>query len=1329
MSDSEASPHDPDGASPSSGGRSLEGYFYQLDVSILTALDLVLAKRVAQQIVLEPASDEDLEADIADAPGALLETIAIDNYRLVLQCKLRSTGPWKHGDLTRLLAHGKERESARERLLEPDVRYLLVTSADLDGVTRQLRVDTVGEWPLAEIPPDMSKSLPADAGGRVAVLSAMDQEKLSARIERLLTARFRVPHSNLQQCREALHREALLRMRGAANGVWKRPDIERLIAEAGGYVGESAALEGFVQPTNWKALKGLVDAKHAVVIAGASGTGKTRAAKALIAHLRDTIPAIRHVIVQGGPEKIIDDADSRPVVYEVEDPWGRFRLEPTSIPWNDAIAELLQSAAPDRKFVITSRSDVLHESKPRQLREKWVISLEEENYGPRERAKLFENRLPGLSSPLQPLVLRSKREAVERLATPLEMHRYFAVLAEGPEKDENQGQYVARCLSEAHQNSIETALINNVRQRGAWDWAAITWGLFKSRARQTFNVLPAIQAGLTKRQRELEDGLEPYLNFLIAGRNLRQAESILTYQHPRVELGLEEALKDKPERSARMLCYLIETMIGLDHSGGADWGTEGAANLVHAVRQRSIVPLELPAETLAKLDDWVGARLASTGPDFREDLALTASVGSAACIPSEVARWLLNETRDKNTWLLNRWEEPARPAVWFEKVSADPTTRKICAAFITREIAHRNRSYPVDFADRISSLCGEVMTAAFMEAAYSMVQDGYNPNANLIAEAALADQDGYEALLSRAISYRRELFAKPNKEFELALANGEYDGDAGDRYYESASEDGHTAYEIIEHYVTIRRQRDGWHAIQDHAEAPELLLFWLRVAQRSADVKIEEWRALASAVFDKAEEREFWQGMRKTLIAEFRSTLRERIISGGPFREVKLEALETALHAAPEEFYLAIRHLGQTSQVKRIFELALEYLTVEAASSKEHQLDFEDIRRKFLAALPIGLVEAGNAVLNSNYEGLSQDSLNLFRNLDSQRSLELKLLQTKALSSAGLDVAHLVDEILTASDDDGDEAITIATDAISVAVRRQMWTIIERSLGHRFADVREAALRALADRTRGPLAPALRELARDRGHRVRETVLGLLKERPCAENMDAILQLAADTWEPQQAYYEQQRDFPIAHRAALLLCEPPQIDDQHVTAIGKIFFETDDLDVKRMLMRAIVRNGSLEAKKRVLRFALKTERPPHHQLAAEALFLERQFVDETLAAAITDEHLLGRRALVALPLAVVVATRTDRSRALAAVKSLAAKPERRALLIPMAIGVADQDRKLADEIMAFLPAHAALVLSRILSGEGKLSQHDLDGLGDVRTLEAVKQGLSNFMVK
>jgi hypothetical protein len=85
-----------------------------------------------------------------------------------LQCKLRSTGPWKYEDLTRLLAHGKKRKPARERLTDPRIRYLLVTSADLDGVARQLRVELIGEWPVpGDLPIDMGKNLPADAGETV----------------------------------------------------------------------------------------------------------------------------------------------------------------------------------------------------------------------------------------------------------------------------------------------------------------------------------------------------------------------------------------------------------------------------------------------------------------------------------------------------------------------------------------------------------------------------------------------------------------------------------------------------------------------------------------------------------------------------------------------------------------------------------------------------------------------------------------------------------------------------------------------------------------------------------------------------------------------------------------------------------------------------------------------------------------------------------------------------------------------------------------------------------------------------------------------------------
>jgi hypothetical protein len=40
------------------------GFDYQLDVSILAALQLLLISKAATRLVLEPASEEDLEADL-----------------------------------------------------------------------------------------------------------------------------------------------------------------------------------------------------------------------------------------------------------------------------------------------------------------------------------------------------------------------------------------------------------------------------------------------------------------------------------------------------------------------------------------------------------------------------------------------------------------------------------------------------------------------------------------------------------------------------------------------------------------------------------------------------------------------------------------------------------------------------------------------------------------------------------------------------------------------------------------------------------------------------------------------------------------------------------------------------------------------------------------------------------------------------------------------------------------------------------------------------------------------------------------------------------------
>lgn len=168
---------------PASAAASLDGYFYQLDVSVWIALELVLARQVASEVILEPSTQEDLEANLGeDTSLDMVEQVPLADYRLIVQCKLRRTGPWKDQVFINLLEHGTRRTSVAERLKKARSRYLLVTNADVDGVARNVIMDTFLVWPPTnEIPKDIARHLPQDASGRVAILSNVDQEKLTAR--------------------------------------------------------------------------------------------------------------------------------------------------------------------------------------------------------------------------------------------------------------------------------------------------------------------------------------------------------------------------------------------------------------------------------------------------------------------------------------------------------------------------------------------------------------------------------------------------------------------------------------------------------------------------------------------------------------------------------------------------------------------------------------------------------------------------------------------------------------------------------------------------------------------------------------------------------------------------------------------------------------------------------------------------------------------------------------------------------------------------------------------------------------------------------------------
>lgn len=79
-------------------------------------------------MVLEPTTEEDIEADLAETePGRVVTTAKVEQYRLIVQAKHRSGDAWSVAGVKGLLEHGTNRPFAASRLADLRNRYLQVT--------------------------------------------------------------------------------------------------------------------------------------------------------------------------------------------------------------------------------------------------------------------------------------------------------------------------------------------------------------------------------------------------------------------------------------------------------------------------------------------------------------------------------------------------------------------------------------------------------------------------------------------------------------------------------------------------------------------------------------------------------------------------------------------------------------------------------------------------------------------------------------------------------------------------------------------------------------------------------------------------------------------------------------------------------------------------------------------------------------------------------------------------------------------------------------------------------------------------------------------------
>ncbi|WNH52080.1 sigma 54-interacting transcriptional regulator [Stenotrophomonas oahuensis] len=1076
--DSPDSPQKAGGA----GTDALAGYEYQIDVSVWLALDLMLASKLTQEITLEPSTQEDLEADVKeDDSGSVTGTMAIDGYRLVVQAKLRTGDAWTVRGVLALLRHGGERRiPAIDRLADPKIRYLLVTSAGVNGKARGLVVHRAGVWPSPpSMPTSIGRALPPRGAGRVAVIDKVDRERLDSRIRELLTDTFRVPNAYWRQCHHDLREQARQRICGVAGGQWCQADLAEAIRAHQGYIASSPELDDYVYPSQWRQLVTAMAERHAVLIVGQSGTGKTMAARKLYEKLRETTPGLAYVAITQGPHQLAGDETHLPVFYDIEDPWGRYDFDPNSRPWNEDLAKYLGGANANKLIVAASRRDVARESRALDSLRPWVVELEAEHYGPQERERLYRSRIRALPRELQGMAARAEDKVLSELATPLEIQKFFDAL---PVLDRqltrSPDRFITLAIGRAHKDSIERTVIEQIGQRKGTRAAVALWALLKANGKISLRALRPIEDALMQRDRAQAEELSPLIGFFVAARNLRQVEDTVTYYHPRVESGIEQVLRHEPASVVRdSLCHLVDALMAVD-SPNPGWGARTAARIL-AGMQRLPDALRPSLSTVAQagIDAWLISEIPKVGKELEAHLRLAEAAGSANSIVAELARYLFHRP-DNSFEALMLWVSPERDDAWYARMCSAPETRPILEAFVRDVLPSIRIHYPANLHRHLQTLTPG-LTDAFLDAARKIVHYGFVDTDDAIAAGALEDIESFETIIDIAIAVRTptDEDRKRYEEQSLAIINGEYNEDYVD--YLSNDDDGFTAGEFIATYVRKVRLTGDWRRLSVHRHRHRLLFNWLREIANEPNDSIKNGDEL-EAVFDAAYTHEhedlLWQIILQRWDSTYLPRLIERVRDGDAEYGTRCAAITCLIEHAPHALLDLVRMLEGKKDHLRTTGIALELgeLLHREANRKGSDARLASVEAD-LAILSAPLAEialASVAVKLGRPPSLSRETLKLLVGITGG-SVVLRRFRIAVDRHVPLPIDDDIRWMLTHADEDTD-----ASAAIDAAARRGLTDQVQAGLKHRFARVRAHALTAITAAVPEPLPNSILAMAR-----------------------------------------------------------------------------------------------------------------------------------------------------------------------------------------------------------------------------------------------------------
>ncbi len=1083
-----------------------------------------------------------------------------------------------------------------------------------------------------------------------------------------------------------------------------------------GYIASSPELEHYVPPTNWPEIKAAMLERNAALITGQSGTGKTMATLKLFDELRKEIPGLTRVPIKLGPDQIRDDRTPPPVLYDIEDPWGRYDFDPRSRPWNDQLAQHLTHARPDRLVVATSRLDVAKSSGALHTVKRWVVNLEAEHYGVSERQRLYQVRIRDLPRNVQSLAKENQSIVLAELATPLEIQKFFDALATPADhKKRSDSQLISDAIKRAHQDSIERTVVDQIEERKDVRAAAVLWGLLKANDKLSLQLLKKIDSALADENEAFEKGAIPLANFFVAARNLRQSEGMVSYYHPRVEAGIEQALKGAENVTVRSLRLLIET---LSSPNGPDevWGITASAKLLYALDRTSDLRPKPSAEVQVKLDAWLTQAVCSGGKEFERHLRLAALVGSSSRNVAVEARFLLH--RPSRSFGGYKVCVPQLLGdAWFERMRSDKSVSVVVETFIRDVLPYGHDDFRANFVMAVDRLAPN-LTPAFLDAASIAVHFGCINSEEAISTGALRDLQGFEAIVDMAVSEvtPSEEEKRLADEFTLRLKNKEFSDDYAQHYFDDDS--GWTAGEFLSRYIDKVRVTSGWRHLLEHRHLEYLLPRWLNRLAGNISPSVDELKDVYEVARHSASEDRLWAVLTRHWVPDFEQDLMDLVFAGHAAPDVRIGALICLVENAVHRLHAVLDQLTQTGDEARLVEIAVELgnLRDRRDGFEKNADEDQDPWTAISLVSPLDEVsEAAYALEKKLTPVLSCEAQSLIGRIRAS-SEDVRLFRTKL--DAHMPVGSVDDArwLLAHSDEE-----TAAELAISFAIRHGLVEDIQAGLTHRFADVVAPSLIYLATPLPAPLPPSYLTFASHKGSRVCRALVDLLDSKPHSEHRAALLRLSKNEWSTQASYNGEEEDFPIAQAAVKAIGKLGTLDADTAEELYRLAIDTRDSNLRYAIFVLLVNQAEARFQDALMDIAINPGDTMIRQLAAHSLMVGCDGVVPSVRQRITPKVLTGKIPRVASRLRLLRASIGEVDAVLTAAESLSINSNRRVLLLLAIWVLRERDLQLAERIGRMLPPGSEGVSWALAGGEDELRDIALDDLGDSACVDQVLQ--------